>query len=50
MVSSQAVLVVAVIDGDLDGDRCVYEANDGSRDADVVCVSTIGGAGKAKIL
>lgn len=50
MVCPQTVLVVAVVDGDLDGDGCVYQSNDGRRDADVVCVSTIGGAGKAEKL
>jgi len=44
VVSSQAVLVVAVVDGDLDGDRSVNETNDGGWDTDVVGVATVSSA------
>lgn len=47
VVGAEAVLVAAVVDGDLDGDGGVDEADDGGRDADVVCVAAVGGAGEA---
>lgn len=47
VVGTQAVLVVAIIDCDLDGDGSVNEADDGCRDADEVCVTTVGGTGKS---
>lgn len=49
VVSSQAVLVVAIIDGDLDGDGGIDETNDGGGDADEVGVPTVGGAGKTTL-
>ena len=47
VVGAQAVLVAAVVDGDLDGDGGVDEADDGGGDADVVGVAAVGGTGKA---
>lgn len=37
VVGAESVLVLAVVDGDFDGDRGVYEANDRGGDADEVC-------------
>jgi hypothetical protein len=47
VVGAEAVLVVAVVDSDFDGDGGVDEADDGGGDADEVCVAAVGGAGKA---
>jgi len=47
MVGSQAVLVLAIIDGHFDGHGRINESNDSSRDTDVVCVSAIRGACEA---
>lgn len=41
VVSSEAVLVVAVVDGDLDGDGCINETNDGGWNTDVVGVAAV---------
>lgn len=49
MVGAEAVLVAAVVDGDLDGDGGVDEADDGGGDADVVGVAAVGGAGEAVV-
>lgn len=43
VVGTQTVLVVAVVDGDLDGDGSVNETNDGGRNTNVVGVSAVGG-------
>lgn len=47
VVGAKAVLVVAVVDGDLDGDTGVDEANDGGGNSDEVRVSAIRRASKA---
>lgn len=47
MVSSQTVLVVAVVDGNLDRDRCINQTNDSGRDSDVVGVASVGSTGKS---
>lgn len=41
MVGTEAVLVVAVVDGDLDGDGSINETDDGSGNADVVGVAAV---------
>lgn len=43
MVSSKSVLVIAIVDGNLDADACVDQANDSSGNADVVGVPSVGG-------
>ncbi len=43
MVCTETVLVVAIVDGNLDGDGCVYQANDSGRDSDEVGVSSVSG-------
>jgi hypothetical protein len=42
MVGSETVLVVAVVDGNLDGDGGINEADDGGGDADEVGVAAVG--------
>lgn len=42
MVGSETVLVVAIVDGNLDGDGGVDEADDGGGDADEVGVAAVG--------
>lgn len=37
MIGAESVLVLAVVDGDLDGDRSVNEANDRCGNTDEVC-------------
>lgn len=46
MVSTQSILVVAVIDRDLDRHGRVDQANDGGGNADKVCVAAVGGTCK----
>lgn len=48
VVGSQTILIIAVVDGDLDGDGSVDEADDGGGDADVVGVAAVGGTCEAK--
>ena len=48
VVGSQAVLVVAVVDGDLDADRGIDQTDDGGGDADEVCVPSVRSAGESK--
>lgn len=43
VVSTETVLVVAVVDGDLDGDRSINQTDDSGGDTDVVGVSTVCG-------
>ena len=43
MVGTQTVFVVAIVDSDLDGYRCVYQANDSRRYSDEVGVPTVRG-------
>jgi hypothetical protein len=50
MVSSKSVLVVAVVDGNLDTDTGVNEANDCGWDTDVVGGPSVGRTGKSKEL
>lgn len=47
MVGSESVFVLAVVDGDLDGDRSVNKANDRCWNANVVCCSAVGCACKS---
>jgi hypothetical protein len=49
MVSSKSVLVVAVVDGDLDTDTGVDQANDSGWDTNVVGGPSVGRAGKSKL-
>ena len=49
VISSESVLVVAVVDGDLDTDAGVDQANDGGWDTDVVGGPSVGRAGKSKL-
>jgi hypothetical protein len=46
MVSSQAVLVLAVVDGYLDGNRGIDEPDEGRRNAYVVRRAAVSSAGK----
>jgi hypothetical protein len=48
VVSSESVLVVAVVDGDLDADAGVDQANDGGGDTDVVGGPSVGRACKSR--
>lgn len=48
VVSSKSVLVVAVVDGNLDTDAGVDQANDGGRDTDVVGGPSVGRASKSR--
>jgi hypothetical protein len=41
VVGAQTVLVVAVVDGDLDGDGCIDQPDDRGRDADEICVAAV---------
>ena len=43
VVGAQTVLVVAVVDGDLDGDGCVDQSDDRGGDSDEVCVAAVSG-------
>jgi hypothetical protein len=43
VVGAQTVLVIAVVDGDLDGDGCVDQSDDRGRDPDEVCVAAVSG-------
>lgn len=47
MVGAESVLMLAVVDGDLDGDRSVNKANDRCWNTDVVCCSAVGCASKS---
>ena len=47
VVGAQAILVVAIVDGDLDGDRGINQANHGGWDTDVVGVSSVGCTSKS---
>jgi hypothetical protein len=42
VVGAQTVLVVAVVDGDLDGDGCIDQTDDRGGDTDVVRVAAVG--------
>jgi hypothetical protein len=48
MIGSKSVLVVAVVDGDLDTDTGIDEANDCGRDTDVVGGPSVGRASKSR--
>jgi len=48
VVSTETVLVVAVVNGNLDGDGGINETNDGGGDTDVVGVSAVCGASETK--
>jgi hypothetical protein len=50
MVSTQSVLVVAVVDGDLDTDTGIDQANDGGWDTDVVGSPSVGRTSKSGTL
>lgn len=50
VVRAQPVLIVAVVDGDLDGDRSIDQANDSRRDPNEVGVSAVGRARKATVI
>lgn len=47
MVCAKAVLIVAVVDGNLDRHRRINQPDNGSGDADVVCVASICCTGKS---
>lgn len=47
VVGTQSVLVVAVVDGDLDRDRCINQTDDRGGNADVVGVSSVGRTGES---
>jgi hypothetical protein len=47
VVCTEAVLVVAIVHGDLDGDGCVDEADDSGRNADEVGIATVCCTGEA---
>jgi hypothetical protein len=47
MVGTKAILVVAVVDGDLDGNRGIDQTNDSGGDSNVVCVAAVCGTRKA---
>ena len=47
VVCTETVLVVAIVDGNLDGDTSVDEANDGGGNSDEVGVSAVRSASKA---
>lgn len=49
VVGTESVLVVAVVDGDLDADTGVDEANDSGGNANVVGRPSVGRASKSKI-
>lgn len=48
VVGTQTVLVLAVVDGDLDGDGGIDETDDGGRDTDEVGVAAVGGTSETK--
>jgi hypothetical protein len=48
VVSSQTVLVVAIVDGNLDADRGIDQTDDGSGDTNVVGSPAVGCASKSK--
>jgi hypothetical protein len=48
VVCAKAILVIAIVDGNLDADRGVNKTDDGRRDADEVRVAAVGGAGETK--
>lgn len=48
MVSSQAVLVVAVVNRNLDGNRRINQTDDGGWDANEVGVTSVSCASKSK--
>lgn len=50
VVGAETVLVLVVVDGDLDGDRGVDQANDRCGDADEVGCSAVGCAGKSSCI
>lgn len=50
MIGTQAVLVVAVVDGDLDTDACVNQTNDCSRHSNEVGVASVRSTGIPGIL
>ena len=41
VVGAQTVLVVAIVDGDLNGDGCIDQADDRGGDTDEVCVAAV---------
>ena len=43
MVSTEAVLVIAIVDSNLNRHRCVYQTNDGGRDSDEIGVPAVSG-------
>jgi len=47
VVSTETVLVIAVVDSDLDGDGSVNETNDGGWNTDVVGVAAVGSTGES---
>ena len=49
VVGSESVFVVAIVDGDLDADTCVDQADDGSGNTDIVGVPSVGGTSKSVI-
>lgn len=48
VVSAEAVLVLAVVDGHLDGDGGINQTYNGGGNTDVVCVAPVGGTREAK--
>jgi len=47
VVRSETVLVVAVVDGDLDADTSINQANDSGGNTDEVGIPSVGGASKS---
>lgn len=50
VVGAETVLILAMVDGDLDGDRGVNEANDRCGDADEIGCSAVGCARKPVVV
>lgn len=47
MVSTQAVLIVAIVDSHFDRHRCVNQTNDSGRNSDEVCVPAVSGTSES---
>lgn len=41
VISTQSILVVAIVDGNFDGDRCIDKSNDGGGNSNEVCISLV---------
>ena len=47
MISTEAILVIAIVDSNLNRHRCVYQTNDGGRNSDEIGVPSISGTSEA---